>query len=163
MKRYLWDLIVNGFCYSSIIGFRFRRSIFKILGMNLGHNTAIHKSCYISGNKLSLGDDSYINRNCTLDCINASIIIGKNVGVGFNCCFFTTNHDYSSSFKRTGKVIAKNIVIGDGCWIGGNSTICPGVSIAEGSVIGAGSVVTHDCQLKNHLYAGNPARKVRKL
>jgi maltose O-acetyltransferase len=36
------------------------------------------------------------------------------------------------------------ITIGDDCWIGGNSVICPGITIWKGCVIGAGSVVTKD-------------------
>ena len=60
------------------------------------------------------------------------------------------------------KGLAKEIQIGDDCWIGGGAIICPGVSIGNGVVIGAGAVVTKDIPA-NSLVVGNPARVVKKL
>lgn len=117
--NYFWELFVNGFCGSSIVGWRLRKIIFRMIGIKLESNTAIHRNCYISGKNLILQSGSYINRNCILDCTHASLIIGKNVGIGYNCSFFTTNHDYSNPSKRTGRVEGKDIIIGDGSWIGG--------------------------------------------
>ena len=47
-------------------------------------------------------------------------------------------------------------------WIGGNVTVCPGVTIGSNAVIGAGAVVTHDIP-DNALAFGVPARVVRKI
>ena len=52
--------------------------------------------------------------------------------------------------------------IGDDVWIGGNSVICPSVSVGSGSVVGAGSVVTRTVP-PGVFAAGNPCRVVRKL
>lgn len=52
--------------------------------------------------------------------------------------------------------------MGTGVWIGANVTVLPEVTIGNGCVIAAGSVVTSDCE-DNCLYAGNPARKKRLL
>ena len=57
---------------------------------------------------------------------------------------------------------AKPIVIGDNCWLASNVTVCGGVKIGEGCVIGAGSVVTRDIP-ENSLAAGNPCRVIRKI
>lgn len=54
------------------------------------------------------------------------------------------------------------IRIEDGCWIGANVTILPGVTIKAGTVIAAGAVVIHDCD-ENALYGGVPAKKIRDL
>lgn len=159
---YIWDLYVNGLCSSAIVGCHLRRLLLRLTGMKLESKTAIHKNCYISGNKLWLNQGSYINRNCTIDCANAAVKIGKSVGIGFNCCFFTTNHDYSNHLKRTGKVVAEDIIIGNGVWIGGGTTICPSVTIGDGCVIAAGSVVVKDCK-PNCVYGGNPAQLIKKI
>ena len=69
---------------------------------------------------------------------------------------------YTDKKKRTGKVIASDITIGDGCWIGAGSIINPGVTIGDGCVIASGSVVTRDC-ISNGLYAGVPAKMIKRL
>ena len=55
-----------------------------------------------------------------------------------------------------------HVTIGDNCWIGANSVICPGVTIGENSVIGAGSVVTRDIPA-NSVAAGNPCKVIREI
>ena len=57
---------------------------------------------------------------------------------------------------------AKPIVIKDDCWLASNVIVCVGVTIGEGSVIGAGSVVTRDIP-PHSLAAGNPCRVIRTL
>ena len=57
---------------------------------------------------------------------------------------------------------AKPVVIGDDCWFGASVVVCPGVTIGEGCVIGAGSVVTRDI-LARSFAAGSPARVIRPI
>ena len=51
----------------------------------------------------------------------------------------------------------KKVVIGNFCWLGARVTILPGITIGDGAVIGAGSVVAHDVP-KGAVVAGNPAK-----
>ena len=60
------------------------------------------------------------------------------------------------------RTYARPIVIGDGCWIGANVTVLPGVTIGRGSVIGAGSVVNKDIP-PDCLAVGVPCRVIRKI
>ncbi|HWE44073.1 MAG TPA: DapH/DapD/GlmU-related protein [Gemmatimonadaceae bacterium] len=54
------------------------------------------------------------------------------------------------------------ITIGSRCWLGGGAIVCPGVSIGEDTIVGAGSVVVRDLPARV-IAAGNPARVVREL
>jgi maltose O-acetyltransferase len=54
------------------------------------------------------------------------------------------------------------VTIGNDCWIGGRAIICPGVSIGDNVVVGAGSVVTKDVP-SNVVVGGNPAKILRYL
>jgi maltose O-acetyltransferase len=64
--------------------------------------------------------------------------------------------------RSSGKEYAKSIVIGEDVWIGGSAVICPGVTIGNRSVIGAGSVVTKDIY-EDVFAAGNPCRVIKSL
>ncbi|HCB95546.1 MAG TPA: hypothetical protein DEP65_07985 [Ruminococcus sp.] len=57
---------------------------------------------------------------------------------------------------------AKPIEIGNDCWLASNVTVCGGVKIGSGTIIGAGSVVTKDIP-ENCFAAGNPCRVIRKI
>ena len=57
---------------------------------------------------------------------------------------------------------ARPITIGNDCWLASNAVVCGGVTIGDGCIIGAGSVVTRDIP-PNSLAAGNPCRVIRKI
>ncbi|MCP3819750.1 hypothetical protein NLX86_17095 [Streptomyces sp. A3M-1-3] len=54
------------------------------------------------------------------------------------------------------------MTIGDNVWLGGGVVACPGVTIGENTVVGAGAVVTRALPA-NVVAAGNPARVIREL
>ena len=98
-------------------------------------------------------------------CAAERIIIGNNVAVGANTIITDTDfHTLDPKQRRLessgGKAAA--IVIEDDVFIGMNCLILKGVTIGEGSVIGAGSVVTIDVP-PHVIVAGNPAHLVREL
>ena len=164
LKEWIWDLFVNGIISSYLVHFKVRNIFYYIAGIKKisVKKSAIHARCYISGKNIEIKEGSYINKECLLDAKGGNITIGKNVGIGYRCQLLTTNHSYTDKKKRTGKVIASDITIGDGCWIGAGSIINPGVTIGDGCVIASGSVVTRDC-ISNGLYAGVPAKMIKRL
>jgi len=94
---------------------------------------------------------------------NGSIKIADNVLIGSSVHIYVTTHKFSDPSKHIyyqGFEKPKSVNIEEGCWIGANSTILPGVSIGMNSVIGAGSIVTKDVP-RNSLVAGNPAKLIR--
>ena len=82
------------------------------------------------------------------------VLIGPDVKI------LSVNHPLDPE-KRRG-VNLKRVKIKRNAWIGAGATICPGVTIGENAVIGAGSVVTKDVE-DNSVYAGVPARFIKKI
>jgi acetyltransferase-like isoleucine patch superfamily enzyme len=87
------------------------------------------------------------------------IEIGNNVFIGSGVKIISANHDFYDYTKHTK---AKSIIIGNNVWIGANSIILPEVNIADGCIIGAGSVVTKSFNKKNCIIAGNPAKIIKE-
>ena len=90
------------------------------------------------------------------------INVGENVYIGMGSTICCIGHELGSNKKRAGKQTYQTITIGDGCWLGANTTVLGGVTIGSGSVIAAGAVVACDVE-PNCLYGGVPARKIRGL
>lgn len=111
--------------------------------------------CVNEGASLTIGGNGYINHNASIDCFsNVSIgeetIISKNVTIRDS-----DNHSINGCLE-----ISAPISIGKKVWIGMNVTILKGVSIGDGAVIGANSVVTRDIPA-NCLAVGNPCRVIK--
>ncbi len=115
--------------------------------------------------KVSIGNNCIIEKDITFRTgalkTGATITLHDNVSVGMNTLFMCISHEIGDSTNRAGENKYGNIVVESGTWIGCNCTILGGVTIGNGCVIGAGSVVIHDCE-SNCLYAGNPAKKIKK-
>lgn len=112
------------------------------------------------GNGVKLGEHTFVNSNCTfLD--GGYITIGDHTLIGPDCRFLTHQHPMNYLERKETKETDLPIKIGKDCWIGGNVTVCPGVTIGDRSIIGAGSVVTKD--IPNDCVAvGNPARVIKR-
>jgi maltose O-acetyltransferase len=74
----------------------------------------------------------------------------------------TATHPLEPALRRDKWESAEPITIGDNVWLGGGVIVCPGVSIGENTVVGAGSVVTKDLPA-NVVAVGSSARVVRAL
>ena len=122
-----------------------------------GTNSAVQLRCrFLNGRKVHLGMGNVINFGCLFDGRQFNIRIGDNVSIGPEATILTLGHDpQSSSFADRGG----DVVIGDRVWIGYRAVILPGVTIGEGAVIAACSVVTKDVA-PHTIVAGNPARKI---
>lgn len=113
------------------------------------------------GSNIRLGSKVFFNFNCVvLDVMH--VVIGNNVLFGPSVQIYTATHPIDAEERRTWRELGKAVSIGSDVWVGGGAIICPGVSIGNRSVIGAGSVVTRPVP-PDTFAAGNPCRAIRAL
>lgn len=107
----------------------------------------------------TIGEGTFLNRDVY---IRPRTTIGAGVSVGPFARFVTETHDLGDPTGRAGRGRTEPIVVGDGCWIGADVTVLGGVTIGDGSVVAAGSVVIRDVPADT-LVGGVPARVIRGL
>lgn len=88
------------------------------------------------------------------------ITLGRGCYLAPNVGIITANHDPLNLDEH---LEAQDVVIGEGCWIGMNSVILPGVVLGPRTVVGAGSVVTKSFFDGHVVIAGSPARLIKHL
>lgn len=144
--------------------FGLRSILLRLAGVDLGKDARICGSGWIYGRgHLSVGDGSWLSPKVIIHThADARIQIGDRCDIGPGVKFITGGHLMGNSQRRAGAGTAKSIVIGNGTWVGAESTILGGVTIGEGCIVAAGSVVTKDVP-PNVLVAGVPASVKKQL
>lgn len=148
-----------------------RQRILQDLIGELGEGTFMlgpvrfHYGCHTK-----IGHSCFMNFNFTVQ-DDAKVTIGNHCNFGPNVTLVTPLHPMlpeerckivcEDGIERS-LCYAKPIVIGDNCWFGANVVVCPGVTIGNGCVIGAGSVVTKDIPARTFA-AGVPAKVIRPI
>jgi maltose O-acetyltransferase len=113
------------------------------------------------GFNIHAGAGFYANFSCIILDV-ARVDLGAGVFFGPGVHVYTATHPLDPDERVSGFELARPVRIGARAWLGGGSIVLPGVTIGEGSTIGAGSVVTRDVP-PYVLAAGNPCRVVRSL
>lgn len=169
-SRAFFLFIYSLFSYFSNIAWLFldflphfcRNIFFKILFKKIGSGCLIDYKCFVRYPwRVNIGHNVAINRGCELyssmQTDQGVITLKDYVVLGPNVVIFSAGHDYSLLELPD---ISAPVIIGKHTWIGGNTTILPGVSIGEGVVVGAGSVVTKDIPAYS-VAVGNPAKVIK--
>jgi maltose O-acetyltransferase len=112
------------------------------------------------GSNIRLGRQVYFNFNCVVLDV-CPVTIGDHTLIGPAVQIYTASHPLDADLRRT-QEFGRPVAIGADVWIGGGAIICPGVTIGDRTVIGAGSVVTKDIP-SGVLAAGNPCRLIRAI
>ena len=137
------------------------RAIRGILG-KAGKNCVVEQPLFCTyGYNTTLGDNFFLNVNGKL-MDSGKITIGNNVFIAPNVCIITEEHAMDVEQRIQGLEYTHPVTSGDNVWICAGALVLPGVTIGEGSVIGAGSVVTKDIPA-HCLAVGNPCKVIRKL
>ncbi len=141
-----------------------RREILEELLGHIGEDVTILPPFRCDyGYLLSIGKRSFINYNAIiLDSV--PVTIGERTWIGPGLQLYTACHPLDAATRTAPRPLesAAPIAIGDDVWLGGGVIILPGVTIGAETVIGAGSVVTHDIPPRV-VAVGNPCRVIRQL
>lgn len=126
--------------------------------ITLGNRVLLHRYVKLSayGGKIEIGDNSYIGDRTEIHA-GEMVKIGSGVNIAWDCNIL--DRDYHA-FEVDREVI-KPVVIEDHVWIGCRSIVLKGVTIGEGAVVAAGSVVTKSVPA-GCLVAGNPAKIIKE-
>ena len=138
------------------------RPLLEELIGDLGQDAFVKPPLFVDyGEHISIGARTFVNYNLTaLDV--APITIGEDCLLGPNVQLLTPTHPIDPQPRRDKLEAALPIAIGDNVWLGGGVIVCPGVTIGENSVVGAGAVVTRDIPA-DVVAVGSPARVVRRI
>jgi maltose O-acetyltransferase len=129
---------------------------------SVGEGTFVRPPFYCDyGDGIRIGARTFVNFNCTmLD--GAPITVGDECLIASGVQLITATHPVDPVARRAAWEQALPVVIEDGVWLGAGALVCPGVSIGENTIVGAGSVVTRDLPAGVVAY-GNPARVAREI
>lgn len=132
----------------------------KALLGGIGENTMFRSPFQCDyGFNIHVGRNGFANYDCVfLDC--ALISIGDDAQIGPGVHIYTAYHPLVAEVRRSGMEAASPVKIGNNVWLGGGTIVCPGVTIGDETVIGAGSVVTRDIPA-GVIAFGNPCRVIR--
>lgn len=137
---------------------RFRGTVhigdkFMAEGMTAGVTIVVAR-----GAVLSMGNGCYMNTGSSIE-VHHEVRIGDHALIApFASIVDDNRHEAEPGSSRT----KKPIIVGNNVWLGRNVAVLPGITIGDGSVIGANSVVSRDIP-PNCFAAGAPARVIRKL
>ena len=129
----------------------------------------IGDGCYIEpplhanwgGHHVHFGKGVYANFNLTL-VDDTHIYVGDYTLFGPNCVIATASHPIDPVLRQEAYQYNLPVHIGKNCWLGAGVIVCPGVTIGDNTIIGAGSVVTKDIP-SGVVAFGNPCRVHREV
>src|SRR3954468_7873378 len=113
------------------------------------------------GTRVSIGAGTFLNYDCLMLDV-APVIIGAACQIASRVQFAPATHPIDPKARRIGWESAKPIALGDNVWLSAGVTVCPGVTIGEHTVVGAGAVVTRGLPA-GVVAMGVPARVVREI
>lgn len=139
-----------------------RETLIRQLFGKVGTNPYVEQNIFCGfGFNIEVGDNFFSNNNCVF-VDPGKIVFGDNVFIGPNCGFYTAHHPIDTEQRNQLLEQAFPIRVGDNVWIGGGTTVLPGVTIGSNVVIGGGSVVSRDIP-DNVVAFGNPCTVYREI
>ena len=128
---------------------------------HVGEDVVVRQRFFCEYGAISIGDGTFVNVDAVMLDV-APINIGAACQLASRVQLLTATHPVDPEPRRIGWESAEPITLADNVWLGGGVIVCPGVSIGESTVVGAGAVVTRDLPA-GVVAAGVPARVRREI
>jgi putative colanic acid biosynthesis acetyltransferase WcaF len=153
-----WFFMGLPFVRCAVIPFSLPRVwVLWIFGAKIGSGVVIKPGLRVKYPwKLTVGDHCWLGEDCWIDNL-ADVVVKNDVCISQGAYLCTGNHDWSD--PAFGLRVAP-IMLDEGSWVGARALIAPGVTLGEGSIAAAGSVITRSIP-PYEIHSGNPATMVR--
>jgi maltose O-acetyltransferase len=161
MLRTAFKRLIGTISMATLCPVSLRIPLLRLCGAEIHDGAHIFPGCRFFTGQLRVGPRAMIAQECLLQDFSP-ITVGARTWIGPRSVLITQTHEIGDSGRRAARPLNRSIEVGNGCWLGANVTVLPGVTIGDGCIVGAGAVVTRDCE-PNGLYVGVPARRVRDL
>src|SRR3954451_6042089 len=126
----------------------------------VGEGVVVRPSFYCEYGAISIGSSTFVNVDAVMLDV-APIVIGEACQIATRVQLLTATHPIDPEPRRAGWEYGEPIALADNVWLGGGVIVCPGVSIGEDTVVGAGAVVARNLPA-GVIAAGVPARILRE-
>lgn len=171
MKKLRIDLIaLYEFFFSLVFAlprlrvFNWMKTLYlRLLGAKVGKGVTFYPGIKINpAHKIEIGDHVDLAWGVIIT-TSGGVSIGNRTLIGYKSMILSSNHVIPSNRQRIFEAghLSKPVAIANDVWIGGNCTILPGVTVGEGAVVAAGSVVTKDVPPFT-IVGGIPARIIKE-
>ncbi len=135
--------------------------------ISIGKNCVVEHSVYFKfdgiwkeGPSIIIEDDVFVGFGCEFN-IKKKVVIGKDSLIGSGCKFVDHDHGISLEDLMRNQIGPEaEIVLEENVWLGTNVVVLKGVTIGNGAIIAAGSIVNKSIP-PNEIWAGIPAKKIR--
>ncbi|HEX5620005.1 MAG TPA: sugar O-acetyltransferase [Solirubrobacteraceae bacterium] len=127
----------------------------------VGADVVVRPPFYCEYGAVSIGDRTFVNVGAVMLDV-AEITVGAACQIATRVQLLTATHPIDPEPRRIGWEYAKPITLADNVWLGGGVIVCPGVTIGQDTVVGAGAVVTKNLPA-GVVAAGVPARVLREI
>jgi maltose O-acetyltransferase len=139
-----------------------RDSLLRELLGDVGEGVVVRPPFFCDyGSHISIGARTFANYDCVMLDVAPSRI-GAACQLAPRVQLLTATQPIDPEPRRIGWESAEPIAIGANVWLGGGAVVCPGVTIGDDTVVGAGAVVTRDLPA-GVVAAGVPARVLREI
>ena len=128
---------------------------------HVGDDVVVRAPFFCEYGNIRIGDRTFVNVDAVVLDV-APVTVGSACQIATRVQLLTATHPIDPEPRRSGWEYAEPITIADNVWLGGGVIVCPGVTLGEDTVVGAGAVVTKDLPA-GVVAAGVPARVLREI